>query len=106
MSMISDFRKAYIDVLHKHTRLYHFDDDIRDMSWYGGKPPTKKELEVMEALTKSLYSDELFRLAVKKINSSWPKSANPYRVKLIQTEQRSHFFKLYRNRMHVLQHGA
>lgn len=66
--LISDLRKAYVDVLAKHGKLYHFDDDPVDIVGRDGKPCfTHTEAAVVRSVSTALHAEELFQLALKKI---------------------------------------
>lgn len=63
MSLLSDLRKAYIEVLNKHNMVYHFDDSVDEVVWATAKP-SEEELKAVQAISDALYSEELFELAI------------------------------------------
>lgn len=48
--------KAYVDLLHKHDMVFHFEDDVHDIVWSGRQvQPSKECLELMDELRNELY---------------------------------------------------
>ncbi len=69
--LINDLRKAYVDVLAKHRKLYHFDDSAKDIIHHKTGEPlfTKEEEEILDQITNALYSPELFDIANKYLEN-------------------------------------
>ena len=65
--LIRDLRKAYVEVLNKHNKLYHFDDSPSEQIEVGTNQPTfsEQECNIVSAVTSALYDEELFEHALK-----------------------------------------
>ena len=70
--LITDLRQAYIDVLAKHDKLYHFDDDPTDIPCF-----TQEEAAIVAQLSKALHSEELFDMAITKTDEKTALESDP-----------------------------
>ncbi len=54
--LINDLRKAYVDVLAKHRKLYHFDDSAKDIIHHKTGEPlfTKEEEEILDQIKNNI----------------------------------------------------
>lgn len=69
--LVSDLRKAYVDVLAKHNKLYHFDDDAHDITdEHSDQLFEPWEVGIINQLSAALHDDELFQLALEHIEQS------------------------------------
>lgn len=69
--VMSSLRKIYVDVLCKHNKLYHFDDSAENIIIGGtdDEPAfSSEEARIVNLITEVLYSEELFSLALDKLN--------------------------------------
>lgn len=70
--LLSDLRRAYVKVLHKHNKVYHFDDAADEICTVTSKDPleyvktfTTEEAKVLDQLTQALHHEELFEHAIE-----------------------------------------
>jgi hypothetical protein len=67
--LLSDVRKAFVGVLSKHDKVYHFDDDPRDIYDNDNSELFEgDEARVIAKVVDALYDDELFTLALNEVN--------------------------------------
>lgn len=71
--LITELRQSYVDILAKHKKLYHFDDDASDIHTVVDKGMTEEktftyhEAAIVNRITEALHSEEMFDMAIKKI---------------------------------------